>query len=263
MNKNVILSNPPSILNRIFSVWFRHFRVYTKNLISNGLPAFIEPLFFLIALGLGLGQYVSNINGKAYILFLASGIMIPPSMFTASYECTFGTFIRLEFDKVYDGMLSSSINYKDLLVGEILFAGTKGLFFSSCILIVITLFGLVVSPIAIFAPIVGFLTGLMFATLSLIITSFVSNINHFSFYFSGFLTPMFFFSGIIFPLEKLPKNIVWIAEIFPLTHSAKIVRAFYFNNFNFNLIYDFIYTIGFILIMGFIAIKLMKRRLID
>jgi len=259
----LIKSHPPSLIKRIYSVWYRHYRVYTKNFISNGLPPFLEPLIFLAAIGLGLGGYITNkIYGVDYIIFLASGILVPSAMTTAAYECSFGTFIRLEFDKVYDGMLSSSITYKDLLVGELFFAGTKGLFFSGCVLIIVLAFGLVSLPGALLAPLGGFLTGLMFGALSLLITYFVKNINHFSFYFTGLLTPMFFFSGIFFPLDNIPVKIRWVAYILPLTHSVNIVRAFCLNRFSISLLYDFIYCIGFIIVFGFISIRLMKKRLI-
>ena len=253
----------PSFVKRVYSVWLRHYKVYTKHIISNGLPAFMEPVFFLIAIGIGLGQYVVEIDGRPYILYLASGILVPPAMYTSAYECTFGAFIRLEYDKVYDSMLSSSISAKDLLIGEIIFAGTKGLFFSTCVLLIISLFGLVSLPMAFLAPIGGFLTGVMFGALSLLVTSFVSTINHFSFYFTGLLTPMFFFSGIVFPLDNIPVGIRWISGVLPLTHLAKVVRAFCLNKFNFTLVYDLIYIVVFIVIIGFFAIKRLEKRLVN
>ncbi len=253
----------PSLLQRILNVWYRHFKVYTKNLISNGIEVILEPMFFLIAIGLGLGQYIVEMNGIPYIKFLASAIIVPAAMYTAAFECSFGTFIRLEFDKVYDGMLSAPITVNNLIVGEILFAGTKGLFYSSCILLVISLFGLVSLPMAFFAPIGGFLTGLMFASVSLLITSFVNTINHFNFYFTGLLTPMFFFSGIVFPLSNIPVQIRWLAYVFPLSHSTKIVRAFCLNKLSFDLFYDLIYIIAFILIIGFLAVKKLEKRMIS
>jgi lipooligosaccharide transport system permease protein len=249
---------PPSLFSRLYSVWYRHFSVYTKYLISNGFPAFFEPLFFLTGIGLGLGKSIGLIDGTEYIVFLATGIIIPPSMFTASFECTFGTFIRLEFDKVYDGMLSASITAEDLLIGEMFFAGTKGLFFSSAVLTVIS-----ISPMAVFSPLIGFCTAFMFAALSLFITSFVNNINHFNFYFTGLLTPMFFFSGIVYPLSNLPEFMQYIAEIFPLTHVARLVRAFCFNSFNISLLLDVLYVIVFTLLFGFLAVKKLKKRLIS
>ncbi len=252
----------PSLASRIFSVWYRHYRVYTKNLISNGFPPFLEPLIFLAAIGLGLGHYVGFIEGTPYVLFLATGIIVPPAMFTAAFECSFGTFIRLEFDKVYDGMISASINVRDLFIGEILFAGTKSLFFSSAVLFVISLFGLVTSPMAILSPLVGFLTGLMFGSLSLFTTSFVNNINHFNFYFTGLLTPMFFFSGIVFPLDNLPGIVQKVAYIFPLTHSAILVRALAFNRLTWSNLLSLLYTVIFILIFATLAIFRLKKRLV-
>jgi len=95
----------PILAHRLFSVWYRHLRVYTGNLLSNGLPPFLEPLLFLLGVGLGLGKYITeSMEGLAYIEFLGTGLLVTTAMFTAAYECTFGTFIRLEYEKVYDGM---------------------------------------------------------------------------------------------------------------------------------------------------------------
>jgi lipooligosaccharide transport system permease protein len=263
MNNEINVVNPPSIFRRLFNVWYRHYRVYTKNIFSNGIPVFLEPLILLLAMGLGFQKSLGQMEGINYINFIASSIIATASMFTASFECTFGTFIRLEFDKTYDGMLSAPIKYKDLLLGEILFCGTKGLFFSYCILIVINAFGLVSMPAALLAPIGGFLAAIMFSALSLLITSFVTNINHFNFYFSGLLTPLFFFSGTLFPVSYLPGKIKFLAYILPLSHPVNIVRAFCLNKFYFDLIYDLIYIILFIMIVGFFAIKRLKKKLVS
>ena len=195
----------PPLSRRLFSVWYRHTRVYTKNLISNGLPPFLEPLLFLLGVGLGLGTYITqSMEGLSYIEFLGTGLLVTAAMFTAAYECTFGTFIRLEFEKVYDGMLAAPITVNDLIVGEIIWAGTKGVFFTFAVLCVLTAFRIVHLPAGLLTPLVGFLTGLMFATLSLWVTSFVKTINHFNFYLTGIISPMFFFSGVVFPISNLP-----------------------------------------------------------
>ena len=171
-------------------MWYRHVRVYTKNLVSNGLPPFLEPLLFLLGVGLGLGKYITqSMEGLSYIEFLGTGLLVTAAMFTAAYECTFGTFIRLEFEKVYDGMLAAPITVNDLIIGEILWAGTKGVFFTFAVLCVLTAFRIVRLPEGLLAPLVGFITGVMFATLSLWVTSFVKTINHFNFYLTGIISP--------------------------------------------------------------------------
>jgi len=253
----------PNFYKRIASVWLRHFKVYSKTLFSNGFPPFLEPLIFLAGIGFGLGKFIGEINGINYLQFLATGVVVSSAMYTAAFECTFGTFIRLDFDNIYDGMLASSLTVKDLLIGEILFAGTKSFFFTSVVLFVISLFGLIPSILAIFAPFIGFLTGLMFGSLSLFVTSFVSTINHFNFYFTGILTPMFFFSGVIFPLDSLPPLMSNLALIFPLTHSVTLIRAFCLNSFSPALYFNLLYIFLFISFFGYLAIKRLEKRMID
>lgn len=64
----------PSRATRLFGVWYRHVRVYTRNLISNGFPPFFEPLIFFAAMGMGLAVYVGDIDGVPYLQYLAAGI---------------------------------------------------------------------------------------------------------------------------------------------------------------------------------------------
>ena len=253
----------PSRATRLFGVWYRHVRVYTRNLISNGFPPFFEPLIFFAAMGMGLAVYVGEIDGVPYLQYLAAGIIIPPAMFTASFECTFGTFIRLEFDKIYEGMLSAPMSVNDLLIGELLFAATKGLFFSTAVLIVITAFGYVESPLALLAPLAGLLTGLMFASLSLFVTSFVKTINHFNFYFTGLLTPMFFFSGIFFPLSNLPQSMQLVSEFLPLTHVVRIARGCVMGELRLYFLLDLLYAVGFTALFCVLAVYRLRKRLID
>jgi lipooligosaccharide transport system permease protein len=122
-------------------------RVYTKNIFSNGLPPFLEPLIFLAGVGLGLGKYITqSMEGLSYLEFLGTGLLVTAAMFTAAFECSFGTFIRLEFEKVYDGMLAAPITVNNLIIGEILWAGTKGLFFSFAVLCILAALGLLRYP---------------------------------------------------------------------------------------------------------------------
>ncbi len=257
------LKYPPLHL-RLYGVWYRHMRVYTRNLLSNGFPPFLEPLIFLVGVGLGLGKYITEpMGGVKYIEFLGAGLLVTTAMFTSAFECSFGTFIRLEFEKVYDGMLAAPMTVNNLIVGEILWAGSKGLFFSFAVLCILSAFRIILLPYGLLAPLVGFLTGVMFAALSLLVTSFVKTINHFNFYFTGFISPIFFFSGVVFPIANLPPFVRPLAEIVPLTHSVRLVRAVCANNYEPLLLLDLLYIAVFIMVVGFFAIKRLKKRLVD
>ena len=263
MSSNKTMTRP-SLFTRLYSVWYRHMRVYTRHLFSNGFPPFLEPLLFLVGIGLGLGKYITeSMEGLKYIEFLGTGLLVTSAMFTASFECTFGTFIRLEFEKVYDGMLAAPITVNNLIIGEMIWAGVKGLFFSFSVLCILTIFGITKMPYSLLTPLIGFMTAVMFSTLALFITSFVKTINHFNFYFTGILSPMFFFSGVVFPISNLPAPIRPIAEALPLTHSVRLVRAICLNNYHWKLTGDLAYIIIFSLVMGFFAVRRLKKRLVN
>jgi len=248
----------PSLGSRLGSVWYRHFRTYTKDIVSNGFPPFMEPLIFLAGMGLGMARYVPNLVDMSYLQFLATGLLMTSAMFTAAFECTFGTFIRLEFDKTYDGMLAAPLTVTDVVLGEALWSGTKGAFFSFAVLIIISSFGIVNFAQALLTPIVGFLTGFLFAAIGLLVTSAVKNINHFNFFFTGLLSPMFMFCGTVFPITNLPPPLRIVAEFLPLTHPVRIARAVALSRgWSPSLLFD----VAYILVVGALVMYLATRRL--
>ncbi len=263
-------SSYPALYKRLFSVWYRHMRVYRQHIISNGFPPFFEPLIFLAGVGLGLGRYIEPINGQPYVQFLAIGLLITSSMWTAFFECTFGTFIRMEFQKTYDGMLAAPITVNNLIVGEMLWAASKGFFFSFAVFTMLCLVSLIWPaslpmlplPNAMLAPFVGFVNALMFGAMALLITSFVKTINHFNFFMTGIISPMFFFSGVVFPVSNLPAAIQPVAEMVPLTHSVRIMRCICSGNLSCALLWDVLYIVIFTAIVGLLAVKRLNRRLI-
>ena len=66
----------PSTAVRLYSVWMRHARVYADSFFANATPAVLEPLFLLLAVGIGVGRYIdAEFNGLPYQEFMAAGIL--------------------------------------------------------------------------------------------------------------------------------------------------------------------------------------------
>lgn len=253
----------PPLGSRLASVWYRHMRVYVKDILSNGFPPFLEPLIFLAGMGLGLVQYIPNLTTMTYLQFLATGLLMTSSMFTAAFECTYGTFIRLEFDKAYDGMLAAPLSVRDVMLGEVLWAGTKGAFFSLAVLIMISAFGIMGFFPALLVPAVGFLNGVLFSGIGLLVTSFVRNINHFNFFFTGLLSPMFFFCGTVFPIANLPQPLQVVSEFLPLTHSVRLGRAAAMFQFDAALLLDLAYVVGVSALVIVFALRRLRKRMVS
>ncbi len=252
----------PTYINRVISVWMRHRKCYFKNLLANGFPPFLEPLFFLAAIGIGLGKHIDDIMGIKYSKYVASGLLASTAMFTATFELTYGTFIRMHYEKIYYAMLCTPVGVAEAFLGEILWAGTKGFMFSSAVLITITMFGLVDSFWALLTPFVGFVAGSIYGAMALIVTSYVKDINNFNFYITGCCTPMFFLSGIVLPVDELPGILKKIAVFIPLTNCVNLMRALIIGKFDQGLVFDVAWIAVCLPVLVIVSICCIRKRLI-
>ena len=216
---------PPGRLRRVASIWRRHVLVYCKSFVSNATPAVFEPLMLLLSVGLGVGKHVATqFNGLPYDAYMAPGTLASATLFTASFEATYGTFVRQRFQGTYEAMLASPLTVRDVVMGELLWCATKGLFFGAVVGLVLAALGFVHTPLAVFIPVFGFVNALTFAGLGLVVSSRVSTIDQLSLYFTLILTPMVFFSGFMFPVSQLPAPLPAIAQSLPMYHAVETFR---------------------------------------
>jgi lipooligosaccharide transport system permease protein len=248
-------------LKRAFRVWQRNFTVYTKLYKSSLALNFVEPILYLAALGLGLGAFVQQINGVPYIKFIAPGIIASSSMFAAIYECTYGTYVRMTYQKTFDAILATPVSIDDLIAGELMWGATKSLLYGTIIIIVISLFGLVDSPLIILVIPVLFITGLIFAEISVIFTALVPGIDSFNYFYTLFMTPMFLFSGIFFPLDNLSPIVSKIAFFTPLYHLVNICRGLASGRLAL-CTWDTVWILAVVLLLAPYTFRLMRRRVI-
>lgn len=248
-------------IKRAKRVWQRHFAVYTKLYKSSIALNFVEPVLYLVALGFGLGAFVKEVHGKPYIQFIAPGIIASSSMFAATYESTYGTYVRMTFQKTFDAILATPVNIDDLVAGELMWAATKSVFYGTIIIAAISLFGLVESPLVLMLLPVLFMSGFIFAEISMACVAIVPGIDSLNYYYTLFMTPMFLFSGIFFPLDPLPPFVTHIAYFTPLFHLTNICRSFAAGSIS-AAAGDVIWLCVAAMVLIPLPFKLMKRRII-
>jgi len=124
------------------SVWQRNLKVWRKHKWEHMTFYFGEPLIFLLALGYGLGQFVGEINGMPYLNFLAAGILCSSTVLTAAFTSFYEGYVRMELQKTWSAMLTTPLQIKDILLGEVIWTGSKGVMGVIAILLVVKLFGL-------------------------------------------------------------------------------------------------------------------------
>jgi len=249
-------------IKRAFRVWQRHATVYTKLYKSSIALNFVEPVLYLAAMGLGLGAFVKEINGIPYINFIAPGIIASSAMFAATYECSYGTYVRMTYQKTFDAILATPVNINELIAGELIWGATKSVLYGTIIMSVIALFGLVDSFWIILVIPFLFISGLIFAELSVIVAAIVPGIESFNYFYTIVMTPMFLFSGIFFPLDTLPPVIAKIAFFTPLYHLVNICRSFSSGILK-GTLSDIAWIFVVIVLLTPYPFRLMRKRIID
>lgn len=224
------------------SVWKRNAAMYARTWKLNLLPNFFEPVFYLMAIGIGVGAYIDQMGGVSYVEFLAPGLICVAAMNGASYEVTYNIYVRMSFENVYEAMLTTPVQPEDVLAGEILWAVTRATIYGGIFFLVVALYGLAPMPAALLALLVVPLTGLLFAMIGVTFTLSVPTMDFFSFYFTLFLTPLFLFSDVFFPIqERLDGPWLLVAEALPLLHPVRLARSCFAGEFGLLALWDLVY----------------------
>ena len=225
----------PQLSLRFWPVFLRNLLVWRKLAIPSLVGNLAEPLMWLVAFGYGMGALVGQVTlpGPAgdvkvpYILFLASGSICMSAMQAASFEALYSAFSRMHVQKTWDGIMNAPVTLDDIVLAEMLWAAFKALFTVTAILGVMLVLGISYSPKLLVAWPVLLGVGITFSCLALIFNALAKGYDFFTYYFTLFLTPMMFLSGIFFPLEQLPIVVRTISQWLPLTNAVELVRPLF------------------------------------
>ena len=243
------------------AVWRRNLALYRRTWKLNLLPNFFEPLLYLVSVGVGVGAYITEMGGTSYVAFLAPGLVAVAAMNGASFEVTYNAFVRMNFEKTYESMLTTPIQPEDVLVGEVLWAVTRSLVYGGIFWLVVAALGLAPLPGSLLAVPLVPLTGLLFAALGIAFSLRIPSIDLFSFYFTLFITPLFLFSGVFFPLEeRLSGAWLWVAEALPLLHPVRLVRAAFRGEASWILLWDLAYIALVSVALLWVAARVTRRQ---
>ncbi len=252
----------PGFWTRVAAVMRRHMIVYIRHFWTNSFPTVLEPLIFILAVGWGLASLVGNMGGVPYLDFLAPGQVMMAAVFTSAFEESYGAYFRLSVDKNYDAMLVTPLGVREIFWGELLYTGLKGTFYSAVVLSVLAAFGTVHSWTAVGVPLIGFFTALAFGSLGLYAVRTVTSINQFNFFISGIVSPLIMFSGTMFPIESLPDAVENVARWLPLYPMVALSRACTTGIPDPQWLSHVLYMVTIPVLMGELAVRLMKPKLI-
>ncbi len=205
----------------------RHARVYRRTwlVLASG---FFEPLFYLLSIGVGIGELVGRVSYEGHAVgftsFVAPALLATSAMNGAIFDSTFNIFFRLKYAKLYDAALATPMRSGDVALGEIGWALIRGGLYAIAFMIIMLVLGLVHSPWAILDIPVALLVGFAFAGAGMAATTFIKSWQHFEFVTLATL-PMFLFSTTFYPLSVYPRPVQIIVDITPLYQGIALLRG--------------------------------------
>lgn len=211
-------------------VTVRNWKVYQKYFWSNILPTFAEPIFLLLSMGVGLGAYVNQIDGVSYGEFMGPGLAASAAMMTAFFESSYGFYVRLTREGIYKAMMTTPISPREIIIGEVLWVSLKGAVMASALYIVFAVFGAIAwVPHFYLIPLIGSAIACGCGSLGLISSALIKNISQFQTVYTLVIAPLFYFSGILFPISNLHPYLQTAAHFSPLYHGVVLCQQVMWN----------------------------------
>lgn len=219
---------PPHLYAGRSRVMLERSLMTTRTLKWTLISGFFEPLFYLLAMGTGMGSLIGTVEGPtgpiAYAAFIAPGLLATSAMNGAVFDSTTNVFFKLRYAKTYDAMLATSLGPMDVAIGEIGWALGRGAAYAVAFEVVMLAMGLVYSPWAILAVPAALLIALGFAAIGMAITTYLKSFQHLD-WVTMALLPMFLLSTTFFPLDVYPRAAQLAVEAMPLYHGIEMIRA--------------------------------------
>ena len=193
------------------------------------VSGFFEPVLYLLSLGIGLGALVGAVTTStgqhiSYAAFIAPALLAVSAMNGAIYDSTWNVFFKMQYAKLYEGMLATSLGPLDVALGEIFLALLRGAVYATGFLIVMQALGLNLSWTAILALPAVLLIAFGFASLGMAVTSYLKTFQQME-WILFVLLPMFLFSATFYPLSVYSQPVQWIIQALPLWHGVELVRG--------------------------------------
>jgi lipooligosaccharide transport system permease protein len=231
------------------------FKSSTWMIVASG---FIEPVLFLLSFGYGLKDLVGDITVAGqpvgYVAFIAPALLATSAMNGAIYDSTMNVYFKLKHDRLYHGMLATSLGPMDVALGEISWALLRGLSYSIGFMAIVAPLGLIPSMWGILAIPAAVLIAFGFASFGMAVTSYMKSYQQLE-VVNVVLLPMFLFSGSFYPLSVFPEWLQTIIRLFPLAHAIDLVRGLTLGNISWALLGHAMYFVVMIVVGLFFTTK--------
>src|SRR6201989_1868152 len=211
---------------RAFQCWLTVYRRIWRSSIWSSV---LGPLFYLGAMGLGLGTLVdkhgtASLGGVSYLAFVAPAILGSGAMSAAMSEASYPVFGSVKWNRIYIAAQASPLRPGDIFRGHLMFMTMRIAMNAALVTVYMWAFGATQSAWAVLDWPSATLTCLAFAAPIAALAVTLQSENLFAYLFRFVMMPLMLFSGTFFPLSQLPGWLRLLAYATPLWHGVDLCR---------------------------------------
>lgn len=229
------------------------------------VSGFFEPLFYLGAVGFGLGTFIGEISfggeSISYATFVAPGMLAASTLNGAIADGFFTPFFKLNWMRTYEAIVSTPLGVSDIVLGEIFWAQLRGTLYSAGFLIVMFALGLIESPWAVLALPAAMLCSTALSSGAMVLTGITKQISSLEKVMTLIVFPLFLFSGTFFPIGIYPALVRPVIEAMPLYRASHLLRSFTTGHIDVFVLVDVVYLLAMSMVCWWIAVRLIRRRM--
>jgi lipooligosaccharide transport system permease protein len=223
----------PAMLLVVEALW----TWYRRNWRSSVVSTVLNPVFFLVALGFGLGSRIQPgvaTGGLDYAVYLAPALLVSAAVQNAAGESTYPVLSGFRWSRVYWGMAATPVTPVQIALGQLLWIAMRITFSGIVFVIVAAALGAVHSPAVLLSLVFAVLAGMAFTGPMVAYSATLdSEGQQFSAVFRFVVLPMTLLAGTFFPVTQLPEWVRPLAWVTPLWHGTELSRGVAFGTWEF------------------------------
>ncbi len=206
----------------IYILWLRDLKRYwyDKPRIFASLG---QPVLFLFVLGTALSPNFNGPAGLRFSEFIFPGIISMTVLFTSIFSAVSIVWDR-EFGFLKE-VLVAPVSRWAIVVGKALGGSTVAVLQGCLMLLMAPLVGVQLTPgLVVLSVAVMFLIALAITGLGIVIAARMKEMEGFQMVVNFIIMPIFFLSGALFPLDRLPQWLAVLTRLDPLTYGVDLLR---------------------------------------
>ncbi|MGH7611428.1 MAG: ABC transporter permease [Candidatus Dormibacteria bacterium] len=209
-------------LRALWVVWKRELIRFGRNRMRI-VTSLAQPVLFLFILGTGLSTIVSSASHFNFRTFMFPGVLGMTVLFTSIFSA-----ISIVWDREFGflrEMLVAPVHRWTLVLGKCLGGATVATIQGAIMLALAGLVGVPYNPAMLIVLLLEMmLTAFALTAFGVMLAARISDVQSFQVVTQLFVLPMFFLSGAVFPVTKLPAWLAVLSKIDPLSYAVDPLR---------------------------------------